>query len=107
MEEITNLNQIAIEIKEEHAQFEVAVRESLQRALRIGELLIKAKKTVGHGSWSNWVETNCDFSLRSSQIFMRLYAKFPELAKAQQVSHLTYRDAIALLVEPKDTEEVL
>ena len=95
------LNEIAETVKAEHAEIEIAMRESLARAVKVGELLTEAKALVKHGEWGQWITDNCQFSERTAQNYMRIHERFPELAKAQHVTDLTYREAVGLLAEPK------
>lgn len=102
MNEITlsRLEEIAQTVKVEHIEFEISLRNSMERAIHIGRLLSEAKELVKHGEWGKWVEDNCNFSERTAQNFMRLHSKYPELSKAQPVADLTYKKALALLAEP-------
>lgn len=95
------LDTIAAAVNVEHAEIETALRNSLIRAVRAGELLAEAKSLVKHGEWLPWLAEHCTFSERTAQNYMRIAVKFPELAKAQSVADLTYHDAIALLAEPR------
>lgn len=95
------LNDIAAAVNTEHVLFENAMRESLAHAVKAGELLTEAKQLVSHGEWLKWITDNCQFGERSAQNYMRIYSRFPELAKAQHVADLTYREAVGLLTEPK------
>jgi hypothetical protein len=52
--------------------------------ISIGCELIKAKELLGHGSFSSWVQTDCGYSARSAQMYMRV-ASFAE-GKNESVS---------------------
>lgn len=97
----SRLDEIAATITREHAEIETAMRESMARAVKIGSLLIEAKQLVKHGEWGTWLKANCTFSERTAQNYMRISARYPELEKSATVADLTYREAIALLAEPK------
>jgi hypothetical protein len=101
------LHEIAETVKAEHAEIEIAMRESLARAVKVGELLTEAKQLVKHGEWGKWITDNCQFSERTAQNYMRIHERFPELAKAQPVADLTYREAVGLLAEPKPDNPLL
>lgn len=95
-------------INEEHAKCEVAARNALEHAFTVGELLADAKAQVPHGQWASWVKTNCDFSLRTAQGYMRIAARADELGgKTQRVAHLPIRRALALLSSPLNSREPL
>jgi hypothetical protein len=101
------LCEIAETVRTEHAHIETALRESMAQAIHIGGLLTEAKGLVKHGEWGKWIAENCQFSERTAQNYMRVYSRFPEISKTQHVADLTYREAVAMLAEPKqDTEPI-
>ncbi|WP_339908275.1 DUF3102 domain-containing protein [Symmachiella dynata] len=100
----TNLAAICKEIANAHRECESALKAGLDKANRVGELLLEAKQAVPHGGWSAWVEENCEFSLRTAQTYMRINREFPTLSKAQRVAHLPLREAADLLAEPKPVD---
>ena len=53
------------QIDECHQAFLESSRTTLEHAVRLGQLLERAKKQVGHGGWARWVELNCPFSART------------------------------------------
>ena len=59
-------------IKAEHEAFCESARQTLQHAIRAGELLLAAKRAVDHGGWADWLRQNCCVSQRSAQAYMRL-----------------------------------
>lgn len=98
---LTRLQAIAKTVNAEHAAIEAALRDSLAKAVKAGELLLEAKSLVRHGDWLPWLAEHCAFSERTAQNYMRISERYPELAKSATVADLTYRGAIALLAEPK------
>src|SRR5262249_22843249 len=72
-----------------------------------GNLLVDAKRQVGHGEWLDWLRANCPFSERTAQAYMRLAREVPRLdeAKAQRVAGLSVRQAIRELSSPDKYEE--
>ncbi len=100
-----DLQGLAVEIRQEHDLCRKAISEALQHAINAGELLLKAKTLTPHGTWSDWVRDNCEFSERTAQAYMRVARGLPVLeAKAQRVADLSFRDALMLLSEPEQTE---
>jgi hypothetical protein len=97
------LAELARQIAEAHEGCEGALKEGLAHALEAGRLLAQAKRRVAHGEWQDWVRTNCPFSVRTAQSYMRVVNRFEALgeAKAQRVALLSYREALALLAEPE------
>jgi hypothetical protein len=103
MTEITApLNDLAGRIRAEHEQVGLALRRTLDHAMRCGDLLIEAKAQVSHGGWLPWLEGQCGFSFRTAQAYMRLARNRAHL-EAQPVAHLGVREAIALLAEPRES----
>ena len=81
-----------------------ATQNALVRAFEAGELLIQAQKEYGqHGLWKSWLNTNCELSERTAQLYMQLAegrSKIEaELAKKDgaTVADLSLRGALSLL----------
>jgi hypothetical protein len=88
---------IATEINEEHRLCGALARDALGHALRVGELLTKAKATVAHGEWLPWIEKHCEFSIRTAQGYIRLHERRDAIAKSAAVAHLPLRDALRMV----------
>jgi hypothetical protein len=100
-----NLAELARQINEEHRAGEAALRASVQHALRAGELLLAAKKRVGHGSWRDWMAAHVQVAERTAQSYMRLAKKWPTLGeKTQRVADLSLREALKVLAEADQDE---
>jgi hypothetical protein len=97
------LPKLAKEINHEHEQFDRTIRAGLAHARRAGELLIEAKAQIPHGGWLNWLRDNCpQVSPRTAQQYMQVHSRWGELAgKCETVAHLTFREALQLLAEPR------
>lgn len=85
----------AAEIKRLHAEIGEAIRTSIDKALRIGQLLTAQKAETKHGDWLPWLKANVPFSFRSAQRFMDLWDNREYVGKSANVTHL--RDAYELL----------
>lgn len=70
---------------------------TLEKAVRIGELLAQQKGALKHGEWLPWLETNIQFTDRTARNYMRVYKKRDQI-KTETISDLT--DAYKFLVEP-------
>ncbi|MGA2940276.1 MAG: DUF3102 domain-containing protein [Syntrophobacteraceae bacterium] len=86
------------EIVELHNQVFGHLKMSLNKAERIGELLKEQKKNLGHGNFTDWIQKNLPFTVRTAQNYMRLH-RGSALIKNETVSHLS--EAYRLLVPPK------
>jgi hypothetical protein len=73
---------------------------SLEKAIRIGELLANIKSELVHGQWLFWLEQNLSFSDRTARNYVRCFEQRDRL-KSETISNLT--DAYNLLGEPKIT----
>lgn len=60
---------------------------SLEKAIRIGELLVEQKDSLKHGGFTSWVKTNLPFTDRTARNYMGLYRERDRL-KTETVSDL-------------------
>lgn len=88
----------AAEIIRLHGEIEAAYQTSLDRAIRIGELLAQQKEALEHGQFLPWVAEHLPFSERTAQNYMRVFSRRAEL-KSATVADLT--KAYRLLAPPK------
>lgn len=75
----------AQEINELHAQINMLGRDALQKALRIGELLIEQRQRCKHGEWLPWLKANVQFTQKTANNYMRVYEA---RSKLESVSNL-------------------
>lgn len=68
------------EIKTLHGEIVVAVRTSLEKAIRIGELLTQQKAELGHGKWCVWVLENLEGIIcpSTARNYMRVFRRQDE-----------------------------
>src|SRR4051794_17958061 len=93
--------ELAERIEHEHRLAEGCARDALEHAFRCGELLLQAKRIVGHGNFLPWLAANIrGFGARQAQKYMRVAKHREALANANPGSHLTA--AVRLLAEPRD-----
>jgi DUF3102 family protein len=98
-------------INTEYAAIIEADRSNLQRALKIGEMLVDLKPRVAkHGEWQLWLKSNCPkISIETANLYMRLADNLDELekraaAKSVTLTDLTITQARELLAKPKPTD---
>ena len=101
---IQNDKQLAEQINTEHKAVIDGLRASLDHAIKAGELLLDAKRIAGHGNWLEWLHTNCQFSERTAQNYIKLAENKERLSNTQRVAYLSLREAIALLTERTELE---
>jgi hypothetical protein len=56
-----------------HMQNVQAALESIERAIRIGEWLVRRKAECGHGYWEPWVKQHMVFNVRTASRYMKVY----------------------------------
>jgi signal recognition particle subunit SRP54 len=91
------------EIRQLHSDILQAARTTLDKAIRIGELLTTVKAQCKHGEWLPWVQANLPFSERTAQNYMRA-AEWCE-GKSETVSHLP-ASTVYLLAAPSTSEKI-
>lgn len=77
---------------------------SLQKAIKIGELLFEVKTRIKHTYFTMWMKENLPFSVRTAQNYMKLF-KFKDVLKNESVSFLT--DAYAFIKREGTPDEVI
>jgi hypothetical protein len=81
------LTDLGKKIKSEHEALAGILRGIVDRAIRIGEDLNKAKDEVGHGSFLKWVKLNCAMSNKNAERYMALATgKDKLMRKLQELS---------------------
>ena len=97
--------ELATRIRAAHAAAQAGARRALEDAVRCGELLLEAKRAVGHGRWLPWLAENTGIGARQAQNYMRV-AQHRDVvlgSNTQSTSHLSA--AVALLAEPRDARQ--
>jgi Protein of unknown function (DUF3102) len=61
------------EINRLHGEINTAALTALQKAVRIGELLIQEKARLGRNNWLPWLEANVRFSQKTANNYMRVF----------------------------------
>ena len=76
------------QIEQLHKEFEQSMRTTLDKAIKIGDLLFTKKLSLAHGEFMPWVE-DLPFSQRTANLYMRVFSHKPELANSQSIANLT------------------
>lgn len=95
------LEELAARIQEAHLAVSRASEAVVAFARRAGQLLLKARDRVPPGSWQAWLEANCDFSVRTAQVYMRVAREFNEGRVDAQTQHAARSLRRMLLALPK------
>ena len=94
------------EIKALHAEIAGHFRQSLEKAIRIGELLSEQKAALRHGEFTAWITRNLPFTDRTARSYMRVYENRDRL-KTESVSDLTTAYRLLAAPQPKQGGGVL
>lgn len=78
----------------------------ISAALEIGKRLIEARNQCPRGRWSEWLESNVDYSERKAQDMMKLYESYGDDVPAA-IARLDYTKALQILALPEDQREAM
>ena len=90
---------IANEINSLHNELVGLFRQSVHKAVKIGERLSEVKQSLPHGEFTGWMKDNISFTARTGRNYMKLYQNRDKVLQAGSISE-AYQ-----LLEPK-TETV-
>jgi hypothetical protein len=93
--------ELAKTIKEKISFMLTSFKSSVTHAMDVGDLLIEAKKRVGHGNWEEWLKDHCQLSFSTARRYIRLANKRTKI-EAQLTAKsvkLTDLNAQALLTD--------
>lgn len=99
MTTVLSATAIINEIKDLHELAIGYAKQSIDKAIRIGELLTEQKSKLEHGQWIPWVEENLPFNRTQAWKYMNVFEN-KELPDVHSSEHLT--EAVQMLVTPKD-----
>jgi DUF3102 family protein len=85
---MNELTSVAAEINRLHTEIDEAARTTIDKAIRIGQLLSEQKRSLKHGQWLPWLEANVSFTDRTARNYLRVFEKREQL-KLESVSDLT------------------
>lgn len=83
----------------------------LMYAVEVGRRLTEAKALLPHGKWGEWLENEVNFSERSAQRLMKVFAEYGSsqlsffVSNPTTLSHLSFSKALALLAVPEEERE--
>ncbi len=90
---------LVTEIKHHHGLFQESARMTVRHAIKVGILLIQAKRQVGHGNFTTWITASCPFKPRMAEFYMQVARRRKELEKlkSKSIADLTLSGATKLL----------
>lgn len=87
-------------VRERYASLEAS---TLEATVEIGQRLVAARESIGHGHFLQWVESEFDFGRRVAQNMMQVADRFG--SNTQRVAHLPQR-SVYLLAAPSTPEAI-
>ena len=103
--ESARLDQLAQRIEGEHKAVATALQSALGHAIAAGELLIEAKRQVGHGQWLLWLKANCAVPARTAAHYMALAKSRKGLCDQNgNTLPLSVRQALDALKHPSEPD---
>ncbi len=101
------LADLAVAVMAEHEACRSAFAGALEPARRCGELLMQAKRKVGHGAWLPWLAAHCPtIAQRTAHTYMRIARRWSELTQIRNtVADLSLRQALKLLASQRHGRE--
>ena len=87
-----------------HSEISEYMKISLEKAMKIGELLLEQKKRILRGGYTQWVEANMPFTVRTGQNYMKLFLYKGQL-QAEKITSLC--DAYAFINGEATPNEVI
>ncbi len=88
----------AQEINRLHAELLEIPKRTIEKAIRVGELLTQQKAKLQHGAWLPWLKENVDFGHAIASRYARLYERREEISHCEKFS-----DAYRLLAGDAET----
>jgi hypothetical protein len=93
------------EIRQLHTEIKDLLRSSLEKSIRIGELLSKAKASAGRGNWLKWFEkADFPFCVRTAQRYIGIF-KNPDQIESYFDDPDQYDTNVVLPDNPADAKE--
>ena len=89
------------EINHEHELCIGSMRDSLEHAIRAGELLVEQKEKLQQGEWMIWVKMNCSFSHRTATNYMKVASNWQSNANLKNANDIKHALRIIAAEDPK------
>jgi len=86
-------------------QVRAAAKRTIKDIIKIGELLTKAKRRVGHGGWLQWIEREFQWSADTAENFVSLF-RFSRTARFRNARDLPAPSALFVLARGSTPEAV-
>lgn len=68
-----------------HDRVVKAGEDMIEKARRVGEMLVRAKASVPHGDWQEWQQQNLSFSARTARKYMQISENWESLGPCESL----------------------
>jgi len=92
------------EIRNELALLQHTLKMTVDKAIRVGQLLTEQKAFVGHGNFIAWIEKNLDINERSARRYMALYEYRDKTDKLSDL-HTAYQQIETIEAQERQSRE--
>lgn len=102
------IERLVPQINRSHAAAQEAGRDMLQHMLEAGKGLAAMKEVVKHGEFEAAIERECEFSVRTGQLYMKLFHSWPRIEEQvgeQEAANLSLQGALKLIQTVKPAKE--
>jgi len=83
-------NEIAVakadEVNKLHEAIVSTAKITIELVIDLGEKLVGIKEELPHGLFQEWVRSNCKFSMRTAQNYMRVFLRKDEVEEVEDLS---------------------
>lgn len=92
------------EIKKELTELNTTLKMTVQKAIRVGQLLSEQKEFVGHGNFVKWIENNLDIGQVTAHKYMNLYQYQNKISLSENLQD-AYKQIETIEAQAKMTAE--
>lgn len=92
------------EIKQELAQLNMVLKMTVQKAIKVGGLLVEQREFVGHGNFVSWLDENLDMSQRTAYKYIGLFQHRDKIAENANLQD-AYQQIETLEKQERQTKE--
>ncbi|XDD52529.1 DUF3102 domain-containing protein (plasmid) [Leptospira sp. WS92.C1] len=104
---ILQVDKVADELNQLHQSILTAGKNMIRFAIEAGELLVKKREELKHGEYTQWIENNLTFKIRTAQRYTKVY-EIRDTLKASALTHLedAYKLIAGNIAEEKELNPV-
>jgi hypothetical protein len=104
-DESVEIYDVVEEINHEHELCIGSMKNTLEHAIRIGELLSEQKEKVQFGDWIIWIKMNCSFDRAQATRYMKIYSNVARVHQLEDATSIRHALRIIAAADPKPKPE--